>query len=918
MHSKVKSSFFLTLFAIVLSACGGAASSSPSSSQTPSSSATSSTAPSSSQPAVCVSPALAAPSRTATKRKQPSSPVSQATSRGQVKSTRSSPIDPVTITFNSKGGSSVAPVVVSEGSPVAAPTNPTRNGYTFGGWFRGTAGLTWLEPEAVEFPFVGSETLTLHAYWEPLVSKTRNYSDNETYFSTLPSVGRTILNPLTYEMSHEDSLMADMGTALFTTEVDWAKAIANGVANFVGDFSKIESSDFSVEALDYIWITLGATGFPTDIDGDDHTIDGLYNREGASQIKSTEWTYEIREDIFFEDGTQVTADTYEYTLKQFLDPCQNNFRSTGYYKDLDNPNGYPIAGASEYRKQTMAAPVAWSTVGFEVVDDFTFTITTWESISQASALGFGNMRLVQPDVYEASLDNNGVNSNYGTPANPYRSYGAYIIKSWDENQRMVMNKNFDYIYKEVVTYKSIVYEFTATPADNMNLFENGQLSSVGLIGEFYAEYAENPNVKTSWTGYPQYLIVNTAPSSVETNPHQKSPITTDERFRQALFFGFNRALYNSTIYAPNAPSVLPVPQDIKGYTQDALTYMESPQHEMNLEGFGIAEGTFGFDPERAVELFEAALADFRVEYPNLTGPINLKLIVSDNALSLSLANWVKNAYETLFNTTTVLKDKLVINVVSSTTTATAAARAAWDFDLIMINLGFGGSTGVQWQYPCIAYIGARIGAAGFGLNLPYTSSFDAAGLATEINLLEDPNSWMNAPLNIDLTVTYEYLESLGEEFVYELEVDDEGELVLDDDGNTVYVNPGHAKLYDALLEDGDKPAGIYTGSIYDLAENMFVLDSPYDGSAVAPFPGATEEVWNVVQAFEEVFFEQMPLIPTATSQSAILYADNVKIWWPKYSTAFGWGATRYRYLTTDPDFANGVFNSFAEPALVAA
>jgi oligopeptide transport system substrate-binding protein len=99
---------------------------------------------------------------------------------------------------------------------------------------------------------------------------------------------------------------------------------------------------------------------------------------------------------------------------------------------------------------------------------------------------------------------------------------------------------------------------------------------------------------------------------------------------------------------------------------------------------------------------------------------------------------------------------------------------------------------------------------------------------------------------------------------------------------------------------------------------MFILDSPYDGSAVAPFPGATEEVWNVVQAFEEVFFEQMPLIPTSTLQSAILYADNVEIWWPKYSTAFGWGATRYRYLTTDADFINGLFNSFAEPALVAA
>jgi oligopeptide transport system substrate-binding protein len=773
-----------------------------------------------------------------------------------------------------------------------------------------------LEPQAVAFPFLASENITLHAYWEPINSKAATYTSDQTYFSTLPSVGRTILNPLTYEMSHENALINDMATQLFITEVDWTKAIADGVADFVGDFSKIEAAEFSIEALDFIWLPLGATGFPTDSDGDDHTIDGLYNRQGASQIRRTQWTYNIREDIFFEDGVQVTASTFEYTLQQFLDPVQNNFRSTGYYKDTANPNGYPIAGAAEYRKQTPEAPVDWSTVGFEVVDDFTFTITTWEAISQASALGFGNINLVHPVVYEASLTN-GANSNYGTPANPYRSYGAYITKSWDENQRLVLNKNFDFLNKGIVTYKSIAYEFTATPADNMNLFENGQLSAVGLIGEFYAEYAENPNVRTSWTGFPSYLIVNNAPSLKTSDAHVKNPITADEQFRQALFFGFDRALYNSTIFAPNAPSLLPVPQDIKGYTQDPLYYMDSPQHAENLEEFGVADGTFGYNPERAIELFETALADFCAEYPALTfQPITLKMIVNDNALNLSLANWIKNSYETLFNEPGLTR--FVINVVSSTTTATNQARAAWDFDLLSINLGFGGSTGVQWQYPGIAFIGGIIGAAGFGLHLPFASTFDDAGIATEVNLLEDPNSWMNAPLEIDLSITLEFLESLGEDFIYELEVDEDGDLVLDDEGETVYVNPGHVKLYEALLEDGDKPAGIYTGSVYDLAENMFILDSPYDGSAVEPFPGATQEVWNVVQAFERVFFQQMPLIPTATSQSAVLYADNVEILWPKYSTAFGWGANRYRFLTTDADFADGLFNSYAVPALVPA
>ncbi|HTK76326.1 MAG TPA: InlB B-repeat-containing protein, partial [Gemmataceae bacterium] len=43
--------------------------------------------------------------------------------------------DNVTVTFDSAGGSSVAPATVPLGTAVTKPTNPTRSGYTFQGWF---------------------------------------------------------------------------------------------------------------------------------------------------------------------------------------------------------------------------------------------------------------------------------------------------------------------------------------------------------------------------------------------------------------------------------------------------------------------------------------------------------------------------------------------------------------------------------------------------------------------------------------------------------------------------------------------------------------------------------------------------------------------------------------------------------------
>jgi oligopeptide transport system substrate-binding protein len=159
-------------------------------------------------------------------------------------------------------------------------------------------------------------------------------------------------------------------------------------------------------------------------------------------------------------------------------------------------------------------------------------------------------------------------------------------------------------------------------------------------------------------------------------------------------------------------------------------------------------------------------------------------------------------------------------------------------------------------------------------------------------------------VDVDFTTTYDYLLELGEDTVFELKE------------NGDYKLPGFAWLLEQLEPSEGKPAGIYRGSIYALADYVYNESTPWDGSAAEPFPGATEEVWKVTAVFEKAFLAQMPLVPMATLDSAVVYAANVKIEWPAFSSAFGWGAARYRYLTTDADFADGFYNSY-EAAFLA-
>ena len=67
------------------------------------------------------------------------------------------------VTFNSNDGSGVAPQYVTSGASLAEPTDPTKEGYTFGGWYQ-NEGLTG-DPWNFTNGIMPSNNMTLYAKW---------------------------------------------------------------------------------------------------------------------------------------------------------------------------------------------------------------------------------------------------------------------------------------------------------------------------------------------------------------------------------------------------------------------------------------------------------------------------------------------------------------------------------------------------------------------------------------------------------------------------------------------------------------------------------------------------------------------------------------------------------------------------------
>lgn len=70
-----------------------------------------------------------------------------------------------TITFDSKGGSAVQSIKASAGAAITAPTDPTKNGFVFAGWYESTDGGTTLSDTAFSFSYMPARVFTLYAKW---------------------------------------------------------------------------------------------------------------------------------------------------------------------------------------------------------------------------------------------------------------------------------------------------------------------------------------------------------------------------------------------------------------------------------------------------------------------------------------------------------------------------------------------------------------------------------------------------------------------------------------------------------------------------------------------------------------------------------------------------------------------------------
>jgi oligopeptide transport system substrate-binding protein len=200
--------------------------------------------------------------------------------------------------------------------------------------------------------------------------------------------------------------------------------------------------------------------------------------ESWKQVNPTTWTFKLRQNAKWSNGDPVTAQDFVYGIRRFLDPKTASTYATTYGVFLQN--GLLVAQGKKPGTE----------LGVKALDKFTLEVKTAGPVPFLPSLMSNNNlgAIHEPTVKKFGKD-------WVKPGNMV-SNGAYMLKQWDVNSKLVIVKNPQYWDAKNVTLEQVTYLPIEDENAETKLFETGQLEWTnqlppGTFEKFKAQYPKD-------------------------------------------------------------------------------------------------------------------------------------------------------------------------------------------------------------------------------------------------------------------------------------------------------------------------------------------------------------------------------------------------------------------------------------------
>ena len=280
--------------------------------------------------------------------------------------------------------------------------------------------------------------------------------------------------------------------------------------------------------------------------------------ESWKQTDATTWVFKLRKSAVWSDGQPVTADDFVYAWRRFLDPKTAAKIATVYGVYL--LNGLDVVNGKK--------PVA--ELGVRAIDNQTLEVKTAGPVPFLPSVVSVAQYSPQPKATIAKFG-----KDWTKPANMV-SNGAYVLKDWQVNSKVVVEKSAKYWDAANVPLTRVTFLCVEDNNADLKLYQSGEEDFMQQIapGAYNALKAQYPNEMHNGPMYGlRFYGLN-----------NQDPLLKDVRVRKALSMVIDREILSTKVTADGqAPLYGLAVKGLSGIAQTRYDWADWPMDKRVAE-----------------------------------------------------------------------------------------------------------------------------------------------------------------------------------------------------------------------------------------------------------------------------------------------------------------------------------------------
>ena len=343
------------------------------------------------------------------------------------------------------------------------------------------------------------------------------------------------------------------------------------------------------------------------------TIEGLYTLDAAGSAvpaiatgydlseDGLTYTFHLREDAAWDNGTPVTANDFVYAWRRLVDPATAS--EYAFIMDVAAVKNAAAINAGEKPLEDL---------GVKAVDDYTL------EVSLELPVPFFLQLMAFPSFFplnEAFVTEQG--SNYAQSPESLLANGPFKMTEWIQGNSFKVEKNDSYYAKDDIQLDGIEYKIMKDAQTAALEFESGNLDIVRLTGEIVDLYKDNEAFNLIHEGYLWYIA-----------PNEEVEELQNVNLRRALALAVNKEQLTDTVLNDGStiadfivPVSLATGPDAKDFRETSDTYL-------------------AYDAAKAGEYWEVAKAELGID------SLTLELLFEDTDSSKKCAEFIQSELQT--------------------------------------------------------------------------------------------------------------------------------------------------------------------------------------------------------------------------------------------------------------------------------